>query len=71
MKFRFYALTILLLWLAFGVRVYHLADLGTQADEGVHITAAERLVARYKAEDPLDELVVMAENTILFPLVGT
>jgi tetratricopeptide (TPR) repeat protein len=28
--------------------------------------AAERLVARYKAEDPLDELVVKAENTILF-----
>ena len=36
---------VLLLLLAFGLRLCRIADLGTQADEGVHIAVAERLAA--------------------------
>ena len=36
---------VLLLLLAFGLRVHRWAELGTQADEGVHIVLADRLVA--------------------------
>ena len=40
-----YLVIILPLLLAFGLRVHRLTELGTQADEGVHVTIANRLVS--------------------------
>jgi len=44
-KIKRYIAIIPLLLLAFGLRVYRFTELGTQADEGVHITLADRMIA--------------------------
>ncbi len=45
MNGRRWVFLVLLLLLAFGLRLCRIADLGTQADEGVHIAVAERIAA--------------------------
>ena len=45
MKHRHYLIYVLLLLWAFALRVNRFAVLGTQADEGVHVTIADRLIA--------------------------
>ena len=42
---RYLIVACLLLLIAFGLRVFGFADLGTQADEGVHVTVGSRLLA--------------------------
>jgi len=44
-RLRYLMIACLLLLIAFGLRIHGFADLGTQADEGVHVTVGSRLLA--------------------------